>query len=226
MKKNLILWLIVIIAVLGVLVAVLNSKKNPEVNPNNENISTSVDNENVEDNWISTVNCEKAVEDYLAWVDKEWEWEWIKAWDNIVVDYVWRLEDGSVFDTSIESIAKACWKYNEGRDYAEWLAFEAWAWQMVKWFDNWVIWMKLGQTKTVKFGPEEWYWLYDSNKVETYSAAEVWDLSQYELWLYICKDWYTCGTVTKLTDKEMVVDFNGEFAGKDLIFDITVKSIN
>ena len=86
--------------------------------------------------------------------------------------------------------------------------------------------MKVWETKTVKFGPEEWYWLYDDSKVEKYSADEVWDLSQYELWWYICKDWYTCGTITKLTDKEMVVDFNYFLAGKTLIFDITIKSIN
>ena len=52
------------------------------------------------------------VEKYINGADKEWKWEWIKEWDNIVVDYIWRLEDWTVFDTSIESIAKACDKYS------------------------------------------------------------------------------------------------------------------
>ena len=59
----------------------------------------------------------KAVEEYLEKSDKIWLWDKIKKWDNITVDYIWRLEDGTVFDTSIESIAKACWKYNESRNY-------------------------------------------------------------------------------------------------------------
>jgi FKBP-type peptidyl-prolyl cis-trans isomerase 2 len=32
--------------------------------------------------------------------------------------------------------------------------------------------------------------------------------------------------ILKITDKEVSLDFNHELAGKDLIFDITVKSIN
>ena len=55
---------------------------------------------------------QKAVEEYLNNSDKQWQWDEIKNWDNITVDYIWRLEDGTVFDTSVESIAKACWKYN------------------------------------------------------------------------------------------------------------------
>ena len=94
---------------------------------------------------------QKAVEEYLQKADKEWKWVEIKTWDNITVDYIWRLEDGTIFDTSIESVAKACWKYNESRDYSEWLTFEVWAGQMIKWFDEWVVWMKVWQTKTVQF---------------------------------------------------------------------------
>ena len=175
-----------------------------------------------------TVNeeCKIAVENYIEWADKQWQWEEVKAGDNIVVDYIWRLEDGTVFDTSIQSIAQACGKYNEARDYTQWLSFEAQGGQMVKWFDNWVIWMKVWQTKTVQFWPEEWYWDYDKTKVETYTSEELWDLSQYEPWMMIQKNYYEIGIIKSITDKEMVVDFNHELAWKDLIFDITLKSIN
>ena len=115
--------------------------------------------ENVENSDIPevTVNeeCQKAVQEYLDGADKKWLWEEVKAWDNITVDYIWRLEDGTVFDTSIESVAKEYWKYNENRNYEEWLTFQVWAWQMIKWFDEWVIWMKVWQTKTVQFWPEK-----------------------------------------------------------------------
>lgn len=175
---------------------------------------------------IGVSDCEKAVQKYLEWADKKWSWEEIKAWDNIVVDYIWRLEDGTVFDTSIKSIAEACDKYNEARDYTQWLSFEAQWGQMVKWFDNGVIWMKVGQTKTVQFWPEEWYGEYDKSLIVTYPASEVGDLSQFKEWDTIYLWMWMPAKIVKITDKDVTFDFNHELAGKNLIFDITVKSIN
>ena len=79
----------------------------------------------------------KAVQEYLDGADKNWTWEVeVKNWDKITVDYIWRLSDWTVFDTSVESVAKACGKYNEARDYTEGLSFEVWAGQMIKWFQK------------------------------------------------------------------------------------------
>lgn len=166
------------------------------------------------------------VEKYLNWSDKEWSWIEIKEWDNITVDYIWRLEDWTIFDTSIEEIAKACWKYNESRNYKEWLSFKVWKGQMIKWFDEWVIWMKVWQTKTVQFWPEKWYGQRRDDYVMTYSAEEVWDLSKFTQWQRIYLWIWAAALVAKVTDKEIVIDLNHELAGKDLIFDITIKSIN
>ena len=186
-----------------------------------------VENDNISSSEVSgVINCSKVVENYLSSADKNWEWEWIKVWDNIVVDYIWRLEDWTVFDTSIESIAKACGKYSEGRDYTEWLSFEVWAGQMIKWFDNWVVWMKLWQTKTVKFGPDEWYGQRNEQYVLTYTKEEVGDLSQFQEWQTIYLWIGAAAKIIKVTDKAVTLDLNHELAGKDLIFDITIKSIN
>jgi FKBP-type peptidyl-prolyl cis-trans isomerase 2 len=175
--------------------------------------------------WI-IMEIQKSVEEYLNNSDKEWQWNEVKIGDSITVDYIWRLEDGTVFDTSVESVAKACWKYNEGRDYGEWLTFEVWAGQMIKWFDDGVIGMKVWQTKTVQFWPEKWYGQRKEEYVMTYSAEEVWDLSRFtegqRVYLWI----WAAALITKVTDKEITLDLNHELAGKNLIFDITIKSIN
>jgi len=183
--------------------------------------------QNVEPTEVVEISdCEKAVQKYLDWADKKWSWEEIKAWDNIVVDYIWRLEDGTVFDTSIQVVAEACGEYSEGRDYTQWLSFEAQWGQMVKWFDNAVIWMKVWQTKTVEFWPEEWYGEYDKSLVVTYPASEVGDLSNFKEWDTVYLWMWMPAKIEKITDKDVTFDFNHELAGKDLIFDITVKSIN
>ena len=209
MKKSL---LVSMILLSGILLTACGKKSDEKVVENNQPVEI-----------IEVNDCKKAVQNYLDWADKQWKWEEVKKWDNIVVDYIWRLEDGTVFDTSIQSIAQACWKYNEGRDYTEGLSFEAQGGQMVKWFDNGVIWMKLWQTKTVQFWPEEWYGEYDENLIVTAPISEVWDISQLNEWdtVYLWM-WYPA-KILKITDKEVTFDMNPELAGKNLIFDITLK---
>ena len=211
MKKSLLVSLILLS---GILLTACGKKS--EENVENSNIPEFTVNE----------ECQKAVQEYLDGADKKWLWEEVKVWDNITVDYIWRLEDGTVFDTSIESVAKECWKYNENRNYEEWLTFQVWAWQMIKWFDEWVIWMKVWQTKTVQFWPEKWYWQRNEQYVMTYSAEEVWDLSKFTEWQRVYLWIWAAALITKVTDKSITLDLNHELAGKDLIFDITIKSIN
>ena len=189
-------------------------------------LGTEVENVQPIDVVVETSDCQNAVQNYLTESDQQWEWEEVKKWDNIVVDYIWRLEDGTVFDTSIQSIAEACDTYIEGRDYTQWLSFEAQGGQMVKWFDNGVIWMKVWQTKTVQFWPEEWYGEYDEDLVVTAPIEEVGDVSQFSEWDTVYLWMGYPAKIVKITDKEITFDMNSELAGKDLIFDITLKSIN
>ena len=227
MKKSLLVSLILLS---GILLTACGKKTEESNNINTQEAVNPVESSEIDDDLLISndveVDCEKVIQKYLDGADNEWKWEWIKVWDNIVVDYIWRLEDGTVFDTSIESIAKACWKYNEGRDYTEWLAFEVWAGQMIKWFDNGVVWMKLWQTKTVKFWPDEWYGQRNEQYVLTYTKEEVGDLSQFQEWQTIYLGIGAAAKIVKVTDKAVTLDLNHELAGKDLIFDITIKSIN
>ena len=229
MKKSLLLGLILLSGIL----LTWCGKNVEESNVDNQNLNNETSNVNNEESLnnalvseTTPLDCEKVIQNYLDGADTQWQWDEIKLWDNIIVDYIWRLEDWTVFDTSIESIAKACGKYDESRDYTQWLSFEVWAWQMIKWFDNWVIGMKLWQTKTVKFWPKEWYGQINEEYILTYTQDEIWDLSAYSVWDNFQPNPYVAGVITKVTDKEIVVDFNHELAWKDLIFDITIKSIN
>jgi peptidylprolyl isomerase len=162
----------------------------------------------------------------LDGVDKKWSWEWVKNWDNATVDYIGRLEDGTVFETTIRSIAEACDIYDETIDYTQWYEFNVGVNQMIKWFDEWVIWMKVWQTKTVEVSPENWYWVYNKNNVVKYTADEIWDLSKYTEWQTIYLSMWVSAKVLEVTDKYVTLDFNHELAGKTLIFDITLKAIN
>jgi len=192
---------------------------------NQESVENTAKNKESNDT-VDVEECKNAVQKYLDEADKEWNWKEVKAWDNITVDYIWRLEDGTVFDTSVESVAKACGKYITWRNYTEWLPFEVWALQMIKWFDEWVVWMKIWQTKTVQFWPEDWYGEYDEESVITVSVDQFWDISQLNEWDTVDLWLGMPVKIKKITDEEIIFDFNHELAWKSLIFDITLKSIN
>jgi FKBP-type peptidyl-prolyl cis-trans isomerase 2 len=82
----------------------------------------------------------------------------VKKGDNISVNYVGSFEDGKVFDTSIESVAKANDLFTQGAKY-EPLNFTVGKTPsaVIPGFDEGVIGMKLGQTKKLTIPPEKAY---------------------------------------------------------------------
>ena len=78
------------------------------------------------------MSCPEAIQAYLTAANLIGEGDaTVQANDAIVVDYIGRLPDGTVFDTSVESVAKACGTYTPGRNYYEGLSFVAGAGQMI-----------------------------------------------------------------------------------------------
>ena len=132
----------------------------------------------------------------------------VKSWDKIKVDYTLELEDWTVFDTSI-------WKTP--------FEFTVWVWQVIPWFDNWVIWMKIWDKKTLYIEPKNWYWEYDENNKQVLKLS---DLGSFiDAWIKIEK-WSTLPTMYwnfKIIDvswEDVTIDTNSELAWKNLIFDI------
>lgn len=72
-----------------------------------------------------------------------------KQGDNVKVNYVGTLDNGSVFDTSLEAVAKTTKDYNPSRKY-EPLQFSIGGGQVLPDFENAVIGMKVGETKKIK----------------------------------------------------------------------------
>ena len=88
----------------------------------------------------------------------------VNTGDTVSVNYIGSFPDGKVFDTSYESIAKDNDLYTEGRDYTP-LIFVVGAGQMIKGFDNAVVGMALGETKTVTISPEDAYGASDPEMI-------------------------------------------------------------
>ncbi|EKD29553.1 MAG: hypothetical protein ACD_78C00360G0001 [uncultured bacterium (gcode 4)] len=80
----------------------------------------------------------------------------VSSGDTIGVDYVGRLEDGTIFDSSLEEFAKQMKNYTPGREFKP-LEFTVGAGQMIPGFDAGVVGMKLGEKKTLTIAPKDAY---------------------------------------------------------------------
>ncbi|MDK2825747.1 peptidylprolyl isomerase [Methanolobus vulcani] len=148
----------------------------------------------------------------------------VQVGDNVSVNYTGMLEDGTVFDTSIADVAKANGIYNPARNY-EPLSFIVGSGQMIKGFDNAVIGMKVGENKTVHLSPEEAYEVKDylivPYPIETFEAANMTPV----IGETISAQGYP-GVIVNINETNVTVDFNNRLAGKNIIFDIELVSIN
>lgn len=172
-----------------------------------------------------TNSCKEAISAYLDQTQASTKGDIVEKWNTVTVDYVGRLDEETVFDTSVESIAKACGKYTAGRNYNEGLSFEVGAGQMIAGFDKWVENMKVGETKTVEIPAKEAYGERDETKLITIAKKEIPDADKYEIGTQVMSQYGQTFKVYEIKKDEIVFDANHELAGKTLIFDITVKSV-
>ncbi len=139
----------------------------------------------------------------------------VMKWDTVSINYTGKLQDWKVFDSSL----------NPWREPIE---FKVWEWKMIKWFDDWVIWMKIWEKKTLTLAPSEAYWEYDDTKVQELPNAQL--KSFIDAWIKI-KVWAELPTqmwifkIKEVKKDSVIVDLNHALAGKTLIFDIELVNI-
>lgn len=76
--------------------------------------------------------------------------------DIVKVDYILKLENGTVMDTSMQTVAKENNIFNANRTYQP-MQLTAGSGQVIKGFDNALIGMRKGQTKTITVSPADGY---------------------------------------------------------------------
>ncbi len=185
-----------------------------------------LENSDLSSNEPLSMNAEAAIKDYLAQANQDIKEDQIVAsGDKIAVDYIGRLNEQEVFDTSVKTVAEAAGKYSPQRNYDEGLSFTVGAGQMIKGFDEAVVGMKVGETKTVHIPAEKAYGARRDDLIVRVPLKEAGDTSGAKVGMQVVLWGMYPATITEITDSEIVFDANPELAGKDLIFDITIKSI-
>lgn len=146
----------------------------------------------------------------------------VKNGDTVQVDYTGKLEDGTVFDTSIEEVAKQAGTYNANRTYAPFTVV-AGTGQVIEGFDKGLIGMKVGEEKTITIPPKEAYGEYNESMILPVPLDEI-SAKNLEPGQKI-PTMYGNVTVVEVNQTHAMIDFNHELAGKTLIFDIKLVSI-
>ncbi len=144
--------------------------------------------------------------------------------DLVTVDYIGTFDDGKVFDTSMESVAAKAGIKNPRRMY-EPMEFRVGSGEMIPGFEDAVIDMEMDQTKKIAIPPERAYGPSDPERIKRFKLAQF----QRSGIRPKVGDRFAVnnepGTVTKVENGEIEMDFNHPMAGKTLHFEITVRKI-
>lgn len=137
----------------------------------------------------------------------------VKIGDTIDVHYVLRLEDGTLVESS----------YNSGKT----LNIVVGKTSLIKGFENALPGMKVGEKKMVTIPPAQAYGEYDSNLVKVFdlNSPQLSGLSELRVGMELSSG-SGIVRVVAVTDTNVSIDFNPKLAGKTLIFEITLISIN
>jgi FKBP-type peptidyl-prolyl cis-trans isomerase SlpA len=138
----------------------------------------------------------------------------IKNGDTVSVNYTGKLEDGSVFDTSLQ----------EGREP---LTATLGQNQLIPGFESGLIGMTIGESKTVEIDPEMAYGNYNPALTQEISKDQVpQDVKVDDMLQGMSQNGPINVRIAEIKESTVVIDMNHPLAGKKLIFDLEVISVN
>jgi peptidylprolyl isomerase len=137
-----------------------------------------------------------------------------KEGDMVKVHYTGKLDDGTVFDSSID------------RDPLEFVLGEG---QLIAGFEQAVLGMSPGESKTEKIPAEEAYGPHRQEMVVEVERQQLpdnipLDVGQ-ELQIQQAPDQIIPVVITAISESKVTLDANPPLAGKDLIFEIELVGI-
>jgi peptidylprolyl isomerase len=133
---------------------------------------------------------------------------------KVKVSYVGRLEDGTVFDRSAAD---------------EPIEFVIGEGKVIPGFDKGVEGMNTGEEKTISIPPEMGYGQRDETLIRKISRTAVPENLKVDkgmvLKLHLPNGAAVQATVIDITDQDLIVDLNHTLAGKTLLFDVKLESV-
>jgi FKBP-type peptidyl-prolyl cis-trans isomerase 2 len=143
--------------------------------------------------------------------------------DTVSVNYIGKLTNGQLFDTSIKEEAQKA-GFPLRPSYAP-LTFKVDAGQMIPGFDAAVVGMKEGEEKTVTIAPEQAYGNRREDAIFSVPLASIGNASDIKVGSILYAQNGATGKVLEISNGTARIDFNHELAGQTLVFTIRMVSI-
>ncbi|QSG13631.1 FKBP-type peptidyl-prolyl cis-trans isomerase [Halapricum desulfuricans] len=154
----------------------------------------------------------------------------IEPGDGVTIEYVGRLDDGTIFDTSRREVAIEAGLAQpadiEPEEYAA-LSFTAGEGEIIEGLDEALIGMSEGDTETVTVPPEEAYGEHQSDRVREYDAETFKGMvgQQPAVGLHVQAQNGLHGDVTAVKEDSVEIDFNHQLAGETLTFEVEIVEV-
>ena len=146
----------------------------------------------------------------------------LKKGDFIRINYTGKLEDGKVFDTTVEDVAKAENIYSPQGLYGGDVIVIGYS-HAIKGLDNALIGKNAGDEGTVVIGPEDAFGLPKENLIQAVSTSKFKD-GKAQIGMVIEQDGRQ-GIVTKVIGRRATIDFNSPLAGKTVIYTYKIEDV-
>jgi peptidylprolyl isomerase len=148
----------------------------------------------------------------------------VKKGDCLLMDFIGKFEDGTIFDTTSKEKAIEAGIYTPEKEYKP-LFFRVDTGQIIKGIYNGVLGMKEAEEKILIISPEEAYGEYKRYLVQDVPFSKL----EHQVPPKVGKKILTPGgrevKVLSSTETSATLDFNHDLAGKTLILEIKILSI-
>ena len=147
----------------------------------------------------------------------------------VLVDYVGTLDNGTLFDTSIKEEAQKADMFDPQRTYQP-LQVVMGQKQVIPGFEEGLMGMKVGESKTVTISPEKAYGPVDEQLIQhipvsAFKNAGIEPIEGETVRFQSQSGRPISALIQKIEDDSIVVDMNHPLAGKTLNFSLTVRQI-
>ena len=148
----------------------------------------------------------------------------VEVGDFVVFHYVGKFENGEVFDTSYEDIAKENDIYVEDRKYGP-LGVNVGVGELIPGLDEALIGMEIGEKKTIVVPPEKGYGMPNPELLIDVPRSEFSEAGIEPVeGMYVMTD-SGVAKISKVGEEVVTLDFNHPLAGKTLIFEVEIVDI-
>ena len=154
----------------------------------------------------------------------------IESGDEVVIEYVGRDDDGTVFDTSREDVAaeSGLAEAQPDREFTP-LIVSVGAGEVIAGIEEALPGLDEGETTSVEVPPEKGYGEWSEDRVQEYETDELAATlggQRPEVGQYVETEQGAAAEITDVADDVSKVDFNPPLAGETLHFELEVVAIN